>query len=855
MGLQELKERIRELQGAQLEGADVEYLTALIESAQNELKRLDFKYQRAVKDKIVITSLLRNTSEDLAASEIKYRSVVENVKEILFQTDDRGKLTFLNNAWFENTGHKVDASVGRHFLDFACDDDKQQCLECFEQLFLRKDDHVRKELRLITKNGELRWFEATGRPTMDEAGKVTGIAGTFNDITEHKKAEAALISAKQAAEDADRAKSEFLANMSHEIRTPMNGVIGMTDLLSGTKLTSEQREYVETVNSCGHALLAVINDILDFSKIEAGKLDLELIDFDLRETIDEVGDILRPKAQEKGLEIAIIAYHDVPHFVKGDPVRLRQILLNLVNNAVKFTDHGEVVIRASVEKCMENNIMLRFSVSDTGIGIPLERIDRLFKPFSQIDSSTTRRYGGSGLGLAICNQLVKLMGGGIGVGSTVGQGSTFWFTAVFELSAGNSVVRHRQELLGLHVLIVDDNPTNRRILSENLQLWGCTCNESPDGPTALECLHEAARSVKPYDLAILDYQMPDMDGTEVAKIVKSDPDITSTRLIMLSSMPWQGGAGRVGQSGFDACLTKPVKRSHLRNAIEFSVGRRSSEAIFGVRAPALIAERSAEEKPAQRTARILLAEDNLVNQRVAMRMLEKIGYQCKIVSNGVQVLDALKEQAYDIILMDCQMPIMDGYESTRSIRREEGINAHTIIVAMTAHAMEGDREKCIDAGMDDYICKPIESQKLCEIIERYLNSNAELIIDSGSGNAQAPAPFEAPVDINWLSEHTGGDAELEREFATLFVSSVECQIEEIEKAFNSGRVSAVRNESHSIKGSAGNMGARGLMKTAALLERHSANGDLAAGEPVFRELKIEFQRVKDFFRARDAQQV
>ncbi|MBF0398047.1 MAG: response regulator [Desulfobacterales bacterium] len=655
-------------------------------------------------------------SINLMKAESKYRGIFENATEGIFQTTALGELLTANTACAKifgfNSVEEILKNVSNVLHYFSDPDNRHEY-----QITLIKNGSVKNfEAKMYNKDSNIIEVSLNTHGVYDENHNIIYYEGMISDITEKKRNEELKI-AKEAAEESNKSKSLFLANMSHEIRTPMNGIIGMAGLLLDTSLTTEQREYTGIIQNSADSLLTIINDILDFSKIEAGKLEFEILDFNLRITVEEVVDLMTIKAQEKGLEFACLIHHEVPALLKGDPGRLRQILLNLSGNAIKFTEKGGVIIKVNLESETETHAYINFAIIDTGIGISKENQTKLFQSFSQADASTTRKYGGTGLGLAISRRLAEMMGGNIGIDSEERKGSTFWFTANLEkqIESKEPVQIIPADLKGKSVLIVDDNSINIEVLSAYLKSFGCKYRSASNGYEALSLLRK-----EPFDIAILDYMMPQMDGEMLGKEIKSDPNLKNIILIMLSSRGMRGEASRMKSIGFSAYLTKPIKRNQLFDCLSAVIGVTSQISMDGSKVDFITRHTIVEAK--QRSLRILLAEDNAVNQKLALIHLKKFGFKADAVSNGKEAIQSLEMIDYDIVLMDVQMPEMDGFEATKIIRDiNSNVKRHNVpVVAMTAHAMQGDKERCIEAGMNDYITKPINPKKLLEVIEKFL---------------------------------------------------------------------------------------------------------------------------------------
>jgi PAS domain S-box-containing protein len=680
----------------------------------------DLALMTSVGSQIAFAIERKQVEERLRESEEKYRTILHTLDDGYFEVDLQGNYVFLNEAFGRITGYRPAEMLGRSYREFFQEPLATELYDAYRQVYVTGTTLKMFEYEVTTPSGEKVFVEESVSLKRNADGKPIGFMGIRRDCSHRKLAEHELEEARNAALDSARLKSEFLANMSHEIRTPMNGVIGMTGLLLNTPLSPEQRDFTETIRSCGDSLLTIINDILDFSKIEAGKLEFEELDFDLGKLVESTVDVFAERARNQKLELASLVHSDVPLAVRGDPGRLRQVLTNLLGNALKFTREGEVVLYAEKEYESPEAVTVKFTVVDTGIGIPESARRHLFQAFTQADGSTTRKYGGTGLGLAISKQLVGLMNGQIGVRSRVGDGSQFWFTARFVKqipSADSAIASTDASLNGLRVLIVDDNATNRTVLGHQLNSRGIEFVAAASGTDALELLKTDWR----FDLALLDLMMPGMDGFELARQIKSKRRTAPIKLVLLTSFAAAEMEPSDNRDDIAVYLTKPVRQTHLFECLEelLAKGDKSRSRRKSVAGESFVAEIPAPV-PIISEARILLAEDNLVNQKVATLQLQKLGYRADTVKNGHEALEALIRKHYDLVLMDCQMPVMDGYEATAAIRRREGDARRTPVIAMTANALEGDRDKCLAAGMDDYVSKPVNIDQLSKTIERFL---------------------------------------------------------------------------------------------------------------------------------------
>jgi two-component system, sensor histidine kinase and response regulator len=843
----------------------------------------------------------KHTEEALSKERNLLRTLIDSVPDYIYIKDGECRFVLANTAHLEIMGATtLEQVLGK--TDFDVFPPELAARYCADEQEVVRTGHplVDREEPVLDHRGQQRWVSTTKVPWRDSSGEVVGIIGLSRDITTHKQAEDALQRAKEAAEAANQAKSEFLANVSHEIRTPMNGILGMTDLALDTDLTPEQREYLSLVKVSADSLLSVINDILDFSKVESGKLEVHSVDFHLDDSLGETMKTLAVRAHQKGLELAYRVLPDVPQDLSGDAGRLRQILVNLVGNAIKFTEQGEVVV--TVEKAVgsrqsavgsrqqaagripdpsalspqpqhpntqhltpnTDTVWLQFTVQDTGIGIPADKQEHIFEAFTQVDASTTRRYGGTGLGLAISARLVELMGGHIRVESELGKGSTFYLTVPFALrETPEAGLPPLIGLEGLPVLVVDDNATNRLILEELLTRWRMEPTVVEDAGAALEALERCTRTGKPFPMVLLDGAMPGTDGFTLAARIKEHPEWAKATIMMLSSAGQPGDAARCRELGLAAYLTKPIQPSELLDAIMNTLGRRALQEVEPAALPSL------PPSPGTRSLRVLLAEDNVVNQRLAVRLLEKLGHSVTVASSGIEALAALERGSFDVVLMDVHMPEMDGLEATAMIREKErraspAGTVHQPIVALTASAMKGDQERCLEAGMDAYVSKPVRADELVSTIERLISLERGAEGDGETGrqrdgetegrrdrgterrSVEGDDDQDVPVvlDLSALLGQLEGDRELLREMVDLFLEDSPELLSRIRDAVRRGDAADLERAAHTLKGSVSNFRARAAAHAALRLEMIGRSGDLAEAEAALADLEQELERLK-----------
>jgi PAS domain S-box-containing protein len=773
----------------------------------------------------------KRTELALRRSEAEFRTLFDCANDSIWivRVSD-GRILEANEFTCQSLGYSREELLGMTLIQVDGSRDHAfirgrmaELLERGEILF--ETTNIRKDGSAIPVEISVRCFEYRGTPAA---------LAVMRDIRERKEAEAAMLKAKEAAEDATRAKSEFLANMSHEIRTPMNGVIGMTGLLLDTDLTQQQRHYAEAARNSGESLLGLINDILDFSKIEANKLELESTDFDLWGLLDNIAVAVAAQAHAKGIELLSGVDPETPAMFRGDPGRLRQILTNLLGNAVKFTRKGEVVLRVSRVETGTLNCLLRFSVRDTGVGIPEDKIGILFNKFTQVETSTTREFGGTGLGLAISKQLAEMMGGEMGVTSEAGRGSEFWFTVRLdrcnELAAAPADSNTVDNLKGVSVLIVDDNATSREILAMQIASWGMRPTEAENGPWALQALYRALDENEPFQIALIDMQMPGMDGEAVGRAIKADTRLANTQIVMLTLLGAQYRTERLKQIGFANCLNKPVRREQLCNVL--------TNALYGDESPGVgrvmdTAKRDADRKSAQPltnlNARILVAEDNSTNQQVALGILNKLGLRADAVADGAEAIKSLRSIPYDLVFMDLRMPVMDGLEATRRIRDPQSsvVNRDLPIIAMTANVQKSDQDRCLAAGMNGFVSKPISPQAVQAALEQWLPRKSG--VDLPAAKELAPSQStesELPIfDRAGVLARLMEDEDLAGVVVAAFLDDMPRQIQTLKELLEARDADGSGRQAHSIKGAAANVGGERLRRVALEMEKAADTGD------------------------------
>ncbi len=787
----------------------------------------------------------RKLAEDnLRNSEAEMRALFASMTDVILVLDKEGrylKIPATNPTLLYKPPTEL---IGKTIHEVLPVEKADPFLKCIKQsLEINQPVHLDYNLKIGDKEF---WFAGTVSPMTDET-----VLWVVRDVTERKQMMDELEQARDVALESVRLKSEFLANMSHEIRTPMNGVIGMTELLLDTELDNEQREFAEIVRASADSLLTIINDILDFSKIEAGKLRFEKQNFDLRNVVEAIVELLAAPAQSKGLELALLVDSDVPTLVRGDAGRIRQVLINLASNAVKFTERGEVAICVSKEIETETHATIRFTVRDTGIGISDDQQKNLFQAFVQADGSTTRKYGGTGLGLAISKQIVDMMGGEIGIESEQDKGSTFHFTMQLEKQSINAAALATQSHAALHnlrVLIVDDSAINCKILVHQTTSWGMIPREAENGRVAIEMLRVAAQSHEPFDVALLDFNMPGIDGFELARAIKSDAQISAVRLVLMPSFGNRGDAQTAREIGISAYLMKPIRQSQLSDCLVTVMGKSKDAVSTAPLQSNPVGQHPLAENNSASRPRVLIAEDNPVNQEVVRRQVEKLGYRADVACNGAEALRALTKFPYHIVLMDCQMPEMDGYAATTEIRRREGKDKHTVVIALTANAMKGEMEKCLAAGMDDYVSKPVNVKELQNVLKRW-HPSAENPYTTVLNQNTTVKQSSLPVDMNRLRRAASDDEELTRELTEIYLRQMSENLKKLKKAVETDAPDEIKRIAHTMLGGSVTCGMVAVVVPLRELEQSDYGaGRLTDATPLVNRVEKELERIMEFFR-------
>jgi two-component system, sensor histidine kinase and response regulator len=805
-----------------------------------------------LRDRIAEREVAENA---LRASEERYRSLVDSASDIIYRADPDGHFTFVNAVATRLMKRTQDELVGLHFLELVDPAWRQDVARFYAEQVHSRTPQTYFEFPALDGENRMLWIGQNVQ-LLQERDTVVGFQAVARDITEQRMAGAEIANARDRALESDRLKSEFVANVSHELRTPMNGILGLTDLLLETELTPEQREHALTVRECGVNLLALLNDILDLSKVAAGKLEIQAVAFEPRRLLRVVTELFEEKARSKGVELGCVVHHEVPESVVGDPGRVRQVLTNLLANAVKFTETGEITVRLTSEPKPDGAFALKIEVTDTGIGVSPEAQAQLFQPFVQADGSITRKYGGTGLGLVISRQLAELMGGELGMASTLGSGSTFWFSV--RVMPGTMPERRAETfeggLRGLRVVALDDSEISRHRLRALLESWDIAVTDESSASAAVRTLKAAADAGRPYDVVLVDLRSAGMTELDFAATIHESGVSARTRVILISGRGHRGDALRARELGVAAYLSKPIGASDLFDCL-VTVTRQGAEEGQGGEGPALVTRYSLSGRGSRPKGSLLVVEDNIINQKVLVGMLNKLGYRADVANNGIEALDALERATYPLVLMDSQMPQLDGFATTAEIRRREAdTGRRTVIVAVTAHAMSGERERCLAAGLDDYMSKPVSLERLKEILERWLTTDAahRLTASDGTPAAESTAAAEPPLDPSVLDRLR--DLEVDEpgflaDLVSLFLRETPERLDAIGAAIEPANPPRLASVAHALKGSTAAIGARQMSALAARVE-DAANrnaipefpGHVAALRDAFETLRPILQR-------------